>query len=162
LEGPRFPEDPLLEEMHRIRNIDRFYDNVPYFRAAPWLLTPSTMKIVYALKEFWQGLGRAGGLNLGFAIIGFSLPPHDEYARQTMYRLVQNYQGIYWGEEVIGSRKEPLVFVDKRSPGAERDDILRRYAFINWDRATPCFDGFTEATLDTLFGPASEVLTVLP
>ena len=60
------------------------------------------MKIVFAhtLRDFWCGLGRAGGMNFGMAIIGFSLPAHDDYARQAIYRLIRNYQEVWWGQQV--------------------------------------------------------------
>jgi hypothetical protein len=151
LDGPRFPHD-APQEMYRVRNIERLYSSLPLFQATPWLLTPSTMKIVYALKDFWHGLGRAGGLNLGMAIIGFSLPAHDEYARQALYRLARNYQGAYWDEGIIGLRKAPMVFIDRRSPGTERENFQRHYAFVEWDKATCYFDGFTKDALAALFG----------
>jgi len=77
--------------MFRLRNIDEIFAQQPAFSSAPWLLNPSSMKVVYAktLKDFWWGLGRAGGMNLSMAIIGFSLPQHDDYARQAIYRLAR-------------------------------------------------------------------------
>lgn len=91
--GPRFPDDPL-REMHRVLQIERLHPENHLFRATPTLLSPSTMKILYSdkVKEFWRGFGGAGMLNLGLAIIGFSLPEQDNYARQAIYRLVKNYQ----------------------------------------------------------------------
>ena len=148
--GPRFPGDPL-QEMHRVHNIEQVYRKPPLFLATPWMLTPSSMKIVYALKEFWHGLGGAGTLNLGMAIVGFSLPTHDEYAHQVLYRMVRNYQRAYWDQEIIGHRKTPLVLVDYRAAGAPRDDFLRRYAFVDWSKTTCCFDGFTQDSLPHLF-----------
>jgi hypothetical protein len=155
VDGPRFPHD-ALKEMHRVRNVERFYRRQPFFRATPWLLTPSTMKIVHALRDFWRGLGRSGGLNLGFAIIGFSLPKHDEYARQVMYRLVQNYQGVYWGEKIIGLYKTPVVLVDHRLPGASREDFKRRYGFVEWDKAVCCFEGFNVDALASVFSEQAQ------
>ena len=148
--GPRFPNDPL-QEMHRVRNVEQVYRNAPLFLATPWLLTPSTMKVIYALKDFWRGLGGAGTLNLGMAIIGFSLPPHDEYARQILYRVVRNYQRSHWDQDIIGHRKARLVLIDHRAPGQAREDFRRRYSFVDWDRAICSFDGFTKDTCAGLF-----------
>lgn len=150
VDGPRFPADPL-QEMYRVRNIEKVYSKPPLFLATPWLLTPSSMKVIYALRDFWRGLGGAGTLDLGMAIIGFSLPAHDEYTRQVLYRMVRNYQRAHWDEDIIGRRKTPLVLVDYRPLGASRDDFRRRYAFVDWDKATCCFDGFTKDTLAHLF-----------
>ena len=138
--------------MHRVLNIESVYRKPLLFSVTPWLLTPSTMKVIYALKDFWHGLGGAGALNLGMAIFGFSLPAHDEYAHQVLYRMVRNYQRVYWDEEILGLRKTPLVLVDYRPPGELRDDLRCRYAFVDWNKAICCLDGFTKDTLAPIFG----------
>lgn len=91
--GPRMEDDPL-KETYRVHDIDRLYARPPLFIATPTLITPSTAKVVYAnhLADYWSGMGRQGGWNARLVIIGYSLPPHDEYARQVIYRLVRNYQ----------------------------------------------------------------------
>ena len=150
VDGPRFPNDPL-REMHRVREVELVYQKLPLFVAAPWLLTPSSIKVIYAIKDFWHGLGGAGALNLGMAIIGFSLPQHDEYARQVLCRMVRNYQRVYWDESILGLRKSPLVLVDHRPDGASRDEYCKRYRFVDWDKATCCFEGFSEGTLPHIF-----------
>jgi hypothetical protein len=148
--GPRSPNDPL-QQMYRVRNVEQVYLKFPLFRATPWLLTPSSLKVIYALKDFWRGLGNAGTFNFGMAIVGFSLPSHDEYSRQVLYRMVRNYQSADWDQEVIGQRKTPLVLVDYHEAGTCREDFCRRYAFVDWSKAKCCFDGFTQDTLTHLF-----------
>jgi SIR2-like domain len=152
VEGPRFPDDPLVE-MYRLLNTDDVFGNPPIFGSTPWLLNPSSMKIVFAqtLKDFWWGLGRAGGMNRSMAIIGFSLPPQDDYARQAIYRLIRNYQGVHWDEEILGLRKTPLVLVDFRQTDAERNNFRQRYAFVDWGKAECCLEGFNEDALQMLF-----------
>lgn len=150
-DGPRFSDDPL-SDMHRLREIERWYANPPLFRATPFLLNPSATKVIYSLKDFWNGLGRAGALNRGMAIIGFSLPKHDEYARQILYQIVLNYQQFEWEEEVLGFRKEPLVVVDYRPDEESRAAFMKRYAFIDPHKATFHFDGFNEAAIPKIFG----------
>jgi hypothetical protein len=56
--------------------------------------------------------GEDKSTNFGMAIIGFSLPSQDEYARQVIYRLVTNYQNTNWKEETLEHRKTPLVLID--------------------------------------------------
>ena len=96
VDGPRSENDPLLY-IHRVKNIDDLYAkwDPP---GTPMILSPSHMKIVYAspFLDFWYGLGRAGGLNLGISIIGFSLPEHDEYLKILLNRIVLNYQNVEW------------------------------------------------------------------
>jgi hypothetical protein len=136
--------------MDRVRRVEELYRKPILFRATPWLLNPSAAKILYAmkLKDFWWGLGTAGTWNLGLAIVGFSLPPQDEYARQAIYRLVKNYQG---GEpELFGLKRSPLVLVDRKS-AAEEAEYKRRYAFVDWNRTDLYRDGFDEGALGLLF-----------
>ena len=61
------------------------------------ILSPSHMKIVYAtpFMDFWNGLGQAGGYNLGISIIGFSLPEHDDYIKISLYKMIGNYDLQY-------------------------------------------------------------------
>jgi len=101
IEGPHFPDD-LLRQIYRIQDIERLYKQRILFHATPSLLNPSPIKLIYSkmYRDFWSGLGRAGVLNFSMAIIGFSLPSQDEYARQIIYRLVKNYQTTYWENDV--------------------------------------------------------------
>jgi hypothetical protein len=112
------------------------------------------MKILYSqmVRDFWWGLGSLGTMNFRMAIIGFSLPPQDEYARQVIYRLVRNYQRIDWGKtwDKAGHRKTPLVLVDFRRSAKEETDLRERYAFVDWDKAQTCLGGFDETALDLL------------
>ena len=153
LEGPRFDHDPLCE-MWRVRNAEELYRTFPLFRATPWLLNPSSAKILYSskLKDFWYGLGDAGILNFGLAIIGFSLSEHDRYTRQILYGLVKNYQTQYWGEEVLGGlKKTPLVLIDLRKTPEEKEAFKRRYAFVDLDKTICKLDGFNDTALSILF-----------
>jgi hypothetical protein len=139
--------------MFRLRNVDEILAQQPVFGSTPWLLNPSSMKLVFAktLKDFWWGLGKAGGMNLSMAIVGFSLPPHDEYVRQAIYHLVRNYQEVYWEEEMLGMKKAPLVLIDFRQSEAEQGTFRQRYGFVDWAKAHCCLDGFKRETLRALF-----------
>ena len=152
LAGPRHGDDPL-REMHRVRDVKRLYQRGILFEATPWLLAPSTMKILYAdkLREFWYGSGRAGALNFGLAIIGYSLPVQDTYARQVLYSLATNYQRYKWEEGLGGLRKDPLVVVGKCGDAAEERALKERYQFVNWDRAVLYKDGLTSEVVDAVF-----------
>jgi hypothetical protein len=151
VDGPRHPTDPL-REMYRVQDIELLYRSRPLFLATPWLLNPSVAKILYSrtLKDFWWGLGEAGVLNFKMAIIGFSLPPQDDYARQVLYRLVSNYQRNYWEEGVLDQKKSPLIVVDLRRTASQKRQFRRRYAFVDWDRAETYFDGLNEEVVGLL------------
>jgi hypothetical protein len=153
VEGPRFPDDPL-RQMYRVREIERLYKSSPLFLATPSLLNPSAMKILYSqmVREFWWGLGDVGGMNFRMAIIGFSLPPQDEYVRQVIYRLVKNYQRISWDKtwDDVGHKKTPLLLVDFRDSAEAEEAFRQRYAFVDWRKAQTCFSGFNEEALELL------------
>jgi len=151
IEGPHFPEDPL-RQIYRMRDIERLYGRGVLFHATPSLLNPSPMKLIYTkmYRDFWSGLGRTGVANFGMAIIGFSLPSQDEYARQVIYRLVKNYQTTYWESDDWPWKKTPLVLVDFRESDEAKQEYRKRYAFVNWDRAEVYFDGLDEKAVELL------------
>ena len=151
VDGPRDPDDPL-REMYRVRNVEQLYGKHPMFHVTPSLLNPSTAKILYSqmLRDFWWGLGGAGILNFAMAIIGFSLPPQDEYARQVIYRLVRNYQKNYWDHPTFNHKKRPLVMIDYRKLAEQEEEFRKRYAFVDWSKAITYFDGFDEKAIALL------------
>lgn len=155
LDGPRFADDPLLE-MHRVRNIEDLYRAKPLFSATPSLLNPSSMKILFSeiVRDFWWGMGSAGYMNFRMAIIGFSMPPQDEYARQVIYRLVTNYQTTNWDVtwDDTGHKKSPITLIDFRVAQDEQDKFRERYGFVDWSRARTYFSGFDEQALKILEG----------
>lgn len=153
LEGPRFPTDPL-QAMHRVKRVKQLYRQPILFHCAPWLLNPSSAKMLYSgpLQDFWYGLGEAGALYFGLAIIGFSLPPQDDYARQVLYRIVKNYQEVDWNEEVFDRKKSPLVLIDARKSKEQKDELRKRYAFVDWTKARVYTNGFDDDAIDLLFG----------
>ena len=152
IDGVRDPDDPL-STVHRVQNVQELYRTSFLFHATPRLLTPSAAKLVYASRmgSFWDGFGRVGHLNFGLAIIGFSLPIHDDYARQIIYRLVTNYQQTHWDEEVFGQKKSPAAIVDFFASETSKQQFLDRYRFVDWTRANLISDGFNIPALDTIF-----------
>jgi SIR2-like protein len=149
--GARFDDDPL-REMHRVIDIERLYANPPLFLATPTLIAPSTAKVVYGTQmgEYWSGKAHDGGHGFRMVIIGYSLPDHDDYARQVIYRLVTNYQHI--PAERVDSRrqKEPLIIVDLCKTQAQKDALRARYRFIDWAKARAYFEGFDDSVIGAL------------
>lgn len=143
LEDPQFTDDPL-RNMWRVNEIERLYSQSIRFRATPWVLAPSTAKVVYAdkLRNFWWGLGRSGGWNLGLSIVGYSLPPQDDYARHMIYRIVNNYQGFEWDAEFAGERKRPVYLIDYKTDATGREEYEKRYSFVDRAKTYYHFDGF--------------------
>jgi hypothetical protein len=156
LDGSQLPDDPL-RNMCRVRKIEKLYRPRILFMSTPWLLNPSSMKILYARKlaDFWSWLEHKGEYNYDLAIIGFSLPHHDEYARQMLYRLVKNYQTTNWNEDVYGKKKTPLILIDRRQSEEEREKLKKAYAFVDWTKTETRLNGFDEDALDLLFNNSS-------
>ena len=152
LEGPRHSDDPL-NEMYRVHDFKGLYQKKILFIATPWLLAPSTIKILYAekLRDFWYGMGRAGTLNFGLAIIGYSLSRQDEYARQVLHGIITNYQDSYWDEGICGYRKSPIVIVDHCQDDKALEDFKDRYRFVNWNRTNLYLDGLDQKALNLIF-----------
>lgn len=152
LDGPRQVNDPL-NNMYKVAEIENLYRNNFMFLATPWILSPSTNKIIYAspLEEFWNGMGRSGSTNFGMAIIGYSLPGHDMYARQAIYSLINNYQSANWGGEFFGYRKTPLILVDYKKSEEDVRQYKSAYRFVDKDKTVYCLNGFNREAIKNIF-----------
>ena len=151
-DGPR-PESDPLKNIYRAKNLKALYNKKLLFLATPRILPPSATKLLYAtqLNNFWEGMGKAGYLNFGMSIVGFSLPSHDEYALQILYELVTNYQRYNWDGEELGLRKARLAIVDCFKNDEDEKKFRKRYRFVDWSRAELVGDGFDIAALDKIF-----------
>ena len=112
------------------------------------------MKILNAqgLKNFWYGMDQLGVCNYGMAIIGYSLPPQDEYARLAVYTIVRNYQEMLGSDEKVwGDRKSPLVIVNHCKNKTQLRQFKDRYRFVNRRRATVLTQGFGEEAVKAIF-----------
>jgi hypothetical protein len=95
--------------------------------------------------------GGGGAHNFRLVIIGYPLPPHDDYARQVIYGVVTNYQDIP-AERVdyFKRQREPLIFVNLCKYVNNRAELLKRYGFIDWSKARIFLDRFNEAVIAAL------------
>jgi len=145
VDGPRFSED-YLTKLYRVKDPTPLYDSVYWWQCAPFLLSPSHSKLLYAkpLSEFWQGLGRSGGLNLGFGIIGYSLPVYDDYACQAIYKIAQNYQEYEPDFELGGRVKRPVRIMDLRSTESAKKDLQKTYQFMERKRTEYWYSGLCQ------------------
>lgn len=145
------PDSDPLRHIHAIRNVAAYYNQDGGFNA-PFILSPSHVKFVYAepILSFWNGMGRSGGYNLGVSVIGFSLPPHDEYIRIGLYQMLSNY-GSWWSDPMLDVLKDYARFVDFRPSQQDIDAYLERYNFAHADRSRFYFAGFGTDAIDFLF-----------
>ena len=97
------------------------------------------------LKEFWWGFNQMGSFEKRVAVIGFSLPEHDEYIRQPLYHLIRNFQ-YYKGIE-----KHNLKMIDLQESLEGVEGYKKKYQFVNFDKTDFYFDGFDQRALDIIF-----------
>lgn len=92
-----------------------------------------------------------GAANLRLSIIGYSLPSHDDYARQALYRMVTNYQRIEVDQvRPWAATKDRLTIVDFQRNQQDVAEFKRRYAFVDWDKTDLFFDGFNQEVVGKL------------
>lgn len=147
--GAYFPTSRLLA-VHRVRNLGRYFTDALFPIDAPLIVSPSYSKIVYLspIAELWNGFDGFGVGNGTLAIVGYSLPTHDEYVRQAIYSTFRNFQHVDLGEYL---RKTPLRFVDRRSTESAQDEYRSTYRFADWTRSEAYFGGFDRGAVDMLF-----------
>ena len=157
------PDGHALRHLHCIQRLDDYYYRDEGFNA-PFLLSPSHVKFVYAepILSFWHGIGRSGGYNLGISVIGFSLPQHDEYIRIGLYQMLSNY-GSWWDSPMFGAElKDYARFVDYRPTTELQDDYRNRYRFADPDRSRFHFGGFGPDAIAFLFRQRREAQAIIP
>jgi hypothetical protein len=149
--GPRSPDDALAK-VFVVRDISPLLTQ-PFWKWTPLILTPSTAKLLYAtpLRDFWWGAQLAGGLNLGFNIVGYSQPTNDEYARQMLFHMMRNYQGYEPDFELNGRRKTKARILDFREGFWARRTLRARYQFCEKARTEYWWRGFSSDAVEWLF-----------
>lgn len=152
VDGPRPGNDPL-NTIYRAKNLDAAYEEDFLFSATPKILSPSATKLLYAtsLNNFWEGMLEGGYNNFGMAIVGFSLPSHDDYALQILYEIVTNYQRYNWDGKDFGVPKTPLSITDFFSDKDAEEGFHNRYRFVDLSRAQINGEGFGINSLDSIF-----------
>jgi len=136
-----------LKQIYKIDKIREVQDGIPSVTDAPFIISPSYSKIVYLneILDLWFGLNDWGNHCSSFTIIGFSLPQHDEYLRQVIFNILENYQnqedlnGIY--------KKPPLRFIDKITNDSDLERLKSRYSFLDFNNLELFRNGFTEESI---------------
>ena len=151
-QGP-YPEADPLKSVYRVRNLKVLHENDLIFRSTPLLVAPSSAKLLYfsRLGDLWNGWGQGGYYNYGMSIIGFSLPDHDDYARQILYNLVTTYQRQNQEKDDLGRQKSPLTIVDYFANSQSEAKFRQRYRFVDWSKTRLFGHGFGPDCLDAVF-----------
>lgn len=151
IDGPYF-EDSLLNRIYRVRkDLYTYFLSNSFVFEQPLILVPSFNKIVYInpLKEFWYSFYAAGVYNQTVAIIGFSLPGHDDYMKQGICTLIDNFQNDHSGEPLL--KKTKLKIVDYRKNEQDIQEFKNKYSFVNWNNTDCYFNGFDEKAIEMIF-----------
>ena len=142
--------DPL-RKIHRVQNLEPLIQ-LDHWSWSPLIFAPSAAKLPYLgrLRNLWWDSQGFGGANLSIGVVGYSLPPHDEYARQVLYHVFSNYTGYTPDLELEGRKKTPIRILDFAPADDSGADIRSRYRFADWSRTELRLDGFNESTVEWL------------
>ena len=144
--GPRFASDPL-RNIYRVDNLEHYLRVPEFLLDTPLILSPSYQKLLYAnpLLEFWRDIYRAGIFLDRLVYIGYSMPQHDNYARQAFHRMTRSFFRSTYGN------KQNLKLVDFRQSREENDEFKASYGFVDWERTDCYFDGFDVNAIQMIF-----------
>ena len=144
--GPRLASDPL-RNIYRIDNLEHYLRVPEYLLDTPLILSPSYQKLLYVdpLLEFWRNMYNAGIFVERLVYIGYSMPQHDNYARQAFHRMTRSFYRSTYGN------KQNLKLVDFRQSREEIDEFKASYGFVDWDRTDCYFGGFDMDAIQMIF-----------
>ncbi|MEX2030542.1 MAG: SIR2 family protein [Anaerolineales bacterium] len=145
-----WPDSPL-QNIYRIKDLDSYFRSATFVMEAPLIVAPSFSKVIHLnpLKEFWDGFRKVGAYNSGVAVIGFSMPSHDDYVLQPIFHLITNFQRVK--DLPTGLTKSRLKMVDLRQDVHSIAEYKSRYPFVEWEETDTYFDGFDQNAVDLLF-----------
>ena len=92
MNGPYY-ENSALQRIYRVEKLKKYFEIGNYTTDPSLILSPSFHKVMYLdqLREFWHSFYSAGSLNRTAAVIGFSLPEHDEYIKLLLFSLIRTF-----------------------------------------------------------------------
>ena len=153
IDEPYF-KDSGLQKIYRINKLDEYFRRATLVEEAPLIVSPSFSKLPYLnpLIDFWSGLNRAGGTNKMITIIGFSLPEYDEYVRQPLYALINNFQLVDMGKLLQKSR---LKIVDFKYDNKSIEAFQNNFRFVDWSKSDCYFNGFDNLAIDFIFNESN-------
>ena len=154
IDGP-YSQDSRLQNIYKIVNLNQYYTEATLVQEVPLIVSPSYVKISYLnpLEELWGSFHGSGMYNSGISIIGFSIPEHDEYIKQPLYSMINNFL-LSDTKEMFskqGIEKLPLKFVDYRKEGKDQKEYQKIFKFIDWEKTIPFYGGFNNEAIDYLF-----------
>ncbi len=150
-EGPQSNE--ALKKLFVVKDIGPLISK-GFWNWSPMILAPSSAKLFYSkpISEFWWGAQRAGRLNLGFKIIGYSIPEHDDYALQTLYHMARNFMYTKSDLEYYRKTKKGMLrVIDFRKGAKLRNHFKKTFSFLDPKHSKIWFEGFNSKAIKWLF-----------
>lgn len=148
--GPYWRSSPL-KNVYRVLNMDAYFEQAIPVLDAPFLISPSYSKPLYLapLHDLWTDMSSIGSFNSSLCVVGYSLPRYDDYVLQALYSAVRNFQHV----DATGVvDKTSIKIVDYRPTDAKQQEYRDTYRFIDWNSAEVDWNGFSERSIDMIFG----------
>ena len=158
---PTVPSEPLSRGRtevefgrHILPRVFRVPDHAKHFpieekvgsHIVPFILPPAYDKLLGydPILDLWENLHRTQGIFSSIVMIGYSMPPYDSYAYETLGRLFVRYQQ---GGDTTGwkHRRVPIQLVTLAD---SRQQSLECFPFLDPAKARVWSQGFSADTLD--------------
>jgi len=158
---PTVPSEPLARGptdgkfgKHILPRVFRVPDHTSHFpmeerigsNIVPFILPPAYDKLLGhdPVLDLWENLHQGQGYNASIIVIGYSMPPHDIYAYETLGRLFVQYQQggdvTYWGH-----RRVPIQVVTLAD---SEQHALQRLPFLDPAKTRVWNHGFSTDSLN--------------
>jgi hypothetical protein len=153
VEGPRPDGDPL-SDVYVLGHPDDYYaDFSTWLNAAPLLLIPSQAKLYYGapLREFWSGMTQNTTTWETLAVVGYSLPPGDPYAKQVLYELAAGHVHALQRPGWCPWPQFRIKVVDYRTNERDKAEFFENYRFLDRQYTEFDFGGLSTTSVARLF-----------
>lgn len=138
----------LLPRVFRVPNHEKHFpmEDKAGSHIVPFILPPAYDKLLGydPILDLWENLHRTQDVHSSIVMIGYSMPPYDSYAYETLGRLFVEYQQ---GGDTTGwnHRRVPIQLV---TLAASRKQALECFPFLDPAKTRVWSEGFSSDCLD--------------
>ena len=65
--------------------------------------------------------------------------------------MISNFQGVSWDQPILDWYKNNVKLIDYRTEEKDRNELLERYRFIDYEKADVYTDGFSMDAVEFIF-----------
>lgn len=158
--NPSIPSEPLSKgstEPYGSRILSRVFrvpNHTQYFpieggtgsRIVPFILPPAYDKLLgyEPIRDLWENLHRSHDIYSSIVIIGYSMPPYDSYAYETLGHLLIDYQR--GGDETSwGQRRVPVQLITLAD---SKRCALKGIPFMEPNKTRVWYEGYEPGVLN--------------